>query len=183
MFKVIIFIIISITLAWISRASLRVIRSHGFYRFFAWEFITALVLLNLEYWFRNPFSANQLISWLLLLASLFVLAHGVHLLHVIGRPNSKKNLDAPLLGFEKTTALVTVGAYRYIRHRLYASLLYLAWGVFLKDPVMPALALTVAATLFLVATAKFEEAENAHLFGIAYEMYKNQTKMFVPFLF
>ena len=43
-------------LLYLSRASLRAPRSHGFYRFFAWESILALFLLNVTAWFRDPFS-------------------------------------------------------------------------------------------------------------------------------
>jgi protein-S-isoprenylcysteine O-methyltransferase Ste14 len=88
-----------------------------------------------------------------------------------------------MLEFEKTTSLVTVGAYRYIRHPLYSSLLFLAWGVFFKNPSWPGAILAVTATLFLVMTARMEEAEDVRFFGPAYQAYMKQTKMFIPFLF
>ena len=88
MLKLIIFAIASVIIIWVSWAPLQVRdrRSHGFFRFFAWESIVALILLNVEYWFTEPFSMPQLISWLLLCASLFLVAHGVRLLRVIGKP-------------------------------------------------------------------------------------------------
>jgi protein-S-isoprenylcysteine O-methyltransferase Ste14 len=43
--------------------------------------------------------------------------------------------------------------------------------------------LALAATLFLVATAKAEEAEDVRFFGASYRTYMKQTKMFIPFLF
>jgi protein-S-isoprenylcysteine O-methyltransferase Ste14 len=43
--------------------------------------------------------------------------------------------------------------------------------------------LALAATLFLVATARIEEAEDVRFFGAAYQEYMKQTKMFIPFLF
>jgi protein-S-isoprenylcysteine O-methyltransferase Ste14 len=49
---------------------------------------------------------------------------------------------------EKTTILVTTGAYRYIRHPLYSSLLFLAWGIFFKAPSWPGGLLALAATFF-----------------------------------
>jgi protein-S-isoprenylcysteine O-methyltransferase Ste14 len=88
-----------------------------------------------------------------------------------------------LVAFEKTTALVTTGAYSYIRHPLYSSLLFLAWGIFFKDPSWLGGLLALGATLFLVATARVEEAENLRFFGEAYREYMKQTGMFVPFLF
>jgi hypothetical protein len=65
MFRLIVFAVCSACLIYVSRASLRVPRSHGFYRFFAWEFILALILLNVDRWFHEPFSAHQIASWLL----------------------------------------------------------------------------------------------------------------------
>jgi protein-S-isoprenylcysteine O-methyltransferase Ste14 len=88
-----------------------------------------------------------------------------------------------MLDFEKTTSLVTTGAYRYIRHPLYSSLLFLTWGVFFKNPSWLGGLLGVMATSFLVATARIEEAEDIRFFGPAYRAYMNGTKMFVPFVF
>jgi protein-S-isoprenylcysteine O-methyltransferase Ste14 len=88
-----------------------------------------------------------------------------------------------MLQFEKTTTLVTVGAYRYIRHPLYSSLLSLTWGVFFKSPFWLGGILALLASCFLVATAKMEESENIRFFGAPYQAYMKQTKMFVPFLF
>ncbi len=51
MWKIIAFVVLSLVLVFISRSSLRAPRSHGFYRFFAWEFILALFLLNANVWF------------------------------------------------------------------------------------------------------------------------------------
>jgi len=183
MLKMIIFIVASAGVVYVSRASLRVPRSHGSYRFFAWEFIIALVLLNVERWFRNPFSVHQVISWFLLIVSIFLVVHGVHLLRIIGKPDEKRIGDVPIMGIEKTTALVTVGAFKYIRHPLYSSLLFGTWGVFFKGPSLLAGILALTATMFLTATAKVEESENTRFFGVAYQTYMKQTKMFIPFLF
>lgn len=180
--KLLFFIIASAGLAYVSRASLRIPRSHGFYRFWAWECLAGLFLLNADHWFRRPFSVPQLISWLLLLVSGFLVIHGVYLLRRRGRPDAQRH-DAPLIGFEKTTALVTEGVYRYIRHPLYSSLFFLGWGMFFKDLSWPGGGLAAAATLFLVVTAKIEETENSRFFGAAYQAYMRQTKRFIPFLF
>ena len=180
--KSIIFVVASAGILYFSRASLRSFGFHGFYRFFAWEAILALVLLNLDHWFYEPFSFTQIVSWLCLCLSLFLVIHGVQLLRMIGKPDDRRN-DTSLIGMEKTTTFVTVGAYRYIRHPLYSSLLFLAWGVFLKSPSWPGGSLAIAATAFLTATAKVEETENTHYFGFAYREYMKQTKMFIPFLF
>jgi protein-S-isoprenylcysteine O-methyltransferase Ste14 len=106
----------------------------------------------------------------------------VHLLRQLGKPDSQR-ADESLVGLEMTTTLVTVGAYRYIRHPLYSSLLLLAWGVYLKMPSLTGGLLAVLSTLLLVATARVEEAEDVRFFGPAYEVYRKQTKMFVPYVF
>jgi len=172
--KLIIFAVANAGILFVSWKPLRNPRSHGFYRFFAFESILVLFLLNVEHWFRGPFSAFQIVSWLLLLSSLVLAVHGFYLLRVIGRPKS---------GIESTTTLVKVGAYKHIRHPLYSSLLFFAWGVFFKDPSLLGGILAVAATAFLAATAKVEEVENLQKFGAEYAAYMKTTRMFIPFLF
>ncbi len=172
--KLAILVVVSVGIFIVSWQSLRNPRSHGFYRFFAFESILVLTLLNLEHWFVDPFSVKQIVSWLLLLCSAVLVAHGFYLLHAIGRPRS---------GIEDTTTLVMVGAYKYIRHPLYSSLLFFAWGVFFKNPSWLGGVLAIAASAFLVATAKVEELENIRNFGADYRIYMNKTKMFIPFLF
>lgn len=169
-------------LVWVSRASLAVPGSHGFFRFFAWEAILVLALLNVGLWFHDAFSWHQLISWFFLVVSALLAVAGVRLLSQRGEPDARRD-DVPLVAFEKTTALVTTGAYRHIRHPLYSSLLFLAWGIFFKAPSWFGGLLAVAATGFLVATARVEETENIRFFGETYRDYMNQTKMFIPFLF
>ena len=88
-----------------------------------------------------------------------------------------------MIWIEKTTHLVTNGAFMYIRHPLYSSLLLLAWGVFLKHPSSVGGGVVLGATVFLLATAKVEEAENIRYFGAAYRAYMQTTKMFIPFVF
>ena len=183
MLKLIIFFVASTGIVYVSRASLRVPRSHGFYRFFAFELIILLVLLNVGRWFSNPFSTYQVISWSLLLVSIFLVVHGVLLLRITGKPDEKRIGDVPLIGIEKTTALVTLGAFKYIRHPLYSSLLFGTWGIFFKGPSLLAGILALTATTFLLATAKVEETENIRFFGAPYQTYMKQTKMFIPFLF
>jgi len=133
MARIAIFLGISVAIVALSRRSIAHSRSHGFYRFFAFELLTALVLVNAPSWFHNPLSAPQLVSWSLGAASLALAIEGFRLLRVVGRPSSAAG-GASDLGFERTTQLVTVGAYRFIRHPLYSSLLALVWCAFLKQP-------------------------------------------------
>jgi len=176
------FILISLILLWVSRRPLRNFRSHGFYRFFAFEGVLALVLINQPYWFDEPFSLRQLLSWTLLICSVGFVIHGVQLLRIVGGRGDRQDMPENL-PFENTVKLVKVGLYRFIRHPMYASLLLLAWGAFLKNPVPLTVALTAATTLFLVVTAKVEERENLHFFGDQYQDYCRRSKMFIPFVF
>jgi protein-S-isoprenylcysteine O-methyltransferase Ste14 len=108
--------------------------------------------------------------------------HALALLRRSGRPDPDRQ-DVPLFEIERTTRLVTAGAYRYIRHPLYSSLLLLGWGIFFKDPRPLAALLAAAATRFLVATARADERECRRFFGADYEAYMKRTKRFIPFLF
>lgn len=175
--------VLSIGLVVISWPSLKNPRSHGYYRFFAWETILVLFLLNAEFWFHDPLSWNQIIAWSLLLLSLVPLTFGIHSLRTRGKPAKQREGDPSLLAFEKTTALVTTGIYRYIRHPLYSSLFLLTWGIFFKAPSLSGGLLATISTGFLVLTAKADEAECVHFFGAEYSQYMKNTKRFVPYIF
>lgn len=179
----VIFLLGTLLLVYISRASLRQPGSHGFYRFFAWEAILGLFGLNMEFWFDQPFAWNQIIAWTLLMVALIPLAFGVHSLRTRGRPVEQRAGDPSLLAFEKTTALVTSGIYHYIRHPLYSSLFLLTWGIFFKLPSWLGVLLAVTATGFLIATARADEAECTRYFGPQYQEYMKTTRMFVPYIF
>jgi len=184
--RLLVFACLSAALAYVSRASLNATRSHGFYRFFAWECIVGLFCLNfinLQQWFGDPFSVRQLISWFLLIACIVPAVHGAHLLRTKGRPDPERRHDPSLVGIETTTRLVTTGVFKYIRHPLYSSLLLLAWGVFFKHPCWLGGGVVLGAMGFLLATAKVEEAENIRYFGADYRAYMQRTRMFIPFVF
>jgi protein-S-isoprenylcysteine O-methyltransferase Ste14 len=174
MLKVMIFVLVSAGIAFVSWTSFRNPRSHGFWRFFAFESFLLLTLLNIEVWFTDPFSTLQIMSWLLLLSSAVFAVHGFYLLHTMGHPRG---------GIENTTALVRRGAYTYVRHPLYSTLLLSGCGVFFKDPSLLAGILFLATSIFVVATAKTEELENLKKFGGDYAAYMQTTKMFIPFVF
>jgi len=179
--RLIAFIAATAALIFVSRRTILSFRSHGFYRFLAWEAITALIFWNLPYWFSWPLSAMQLISWIVLIASLFVLWQGVSLLRRVKR--SGRRHDKELYDFERTSELVTSGIYRYIRHPLYASLLYLAIGACLKDVSWISVILLIMAVIALYATARSDEKECIEFFGQEYKDYMEGTKRFIPFIF
>ena len=185
--QLILFLVATGLIAYISRLSLHQPRSHGFYRFFAWETILILFLRNIPVWFSDPLAWNQLISWCLLIICCVPVILGVRMLKQAGQAPEKgttsQRQDEPLFEFEKTTSLVTRGIYRYIRHPLYSSLLLLAWGIFFKRPDWTGLLFVLAASLFLIITASIEEQENIRYFGPAYQEYMRHTRRFIPFLY
>jgi protein-S-isoprenylcysteine O-methyltransferase Ste14 len=167
----------------LSWRSLKDARTHGFYRFFAFELLLGLILWNAPLWWHDPLSWRQLAAWFLGAASIGLAIEGFRLLQVIGRPAPAK-IESANLTFENTTTLVMVGAYRWIRHPLYASLLALAWCAYLKNPLeLVSIVLTLGASGFLLATALVEEGENLKRFGASYTEYKKRTRRFIPFVF
>lgn len=176
-----IFILGTAILTFISCPALKRPKSHGFYRFFAWELLLISLLFNLAGWFEHPFAWHQLISWILLSISLALVISGGILLHRIGRLDASRN-DPALLGMEKTSRLVTTGLYRYIRHPLYSSLLFLGWGMFFKSPSWVDAGLVLLCTFFLLVTAHMEERENINFFGDEYIEYIQHSRMFIPYI-
>jgi len=173
MWRLVAFGAASLGIGLLSRKSLRDARSHGFYRFFAFEAIAALVLLNLRRWFAAPLSPRQLISYPLLAASAILPLHGFYVPRVVGKPKpGLAETENLIQGFENTSELVQTGAYRYIRHPLYASLLFLTWGAFCKAPSVPGTVLALVSSACLTATALIEEKENRRRFGPAYVAYE-----------
>lgn len=180
--RLFLFILISAFLAWVSRRPLKNRHSHGFYRFFAFEAVVAVVLLNHPYWFDDPFCLRQGFSWLLLVLSIVFVLAALALLRRHGGHEPRHAMPENLR-FENTVHLVEIGIYRYVRHPMYSSLFLLAWGACLKQPTLLPLGLAAAATLFLWLTAKNEEQENLDHFGPVYCDYRQRSKMFIPYLF
>jgi len=181
-YKIILFVTGTAALVWVSRNSLRSLHHHGFYRFFAWETILVLFILNAGYWFLDPSSPRQITSWLFLIISLVLIFLGVQTFRKAGQIDPDR-VDPALVGVEKTTRLVTTGIYRYIRHPFYSSLLFLGWGIFLKNVTWIGIILAALNTALLLIAARREENENKVYFGEKYSAYMQQTRMFIPYIF
>jgi protein-S-isoprenylcysteine O-methyltransferase Ste14 len=153
--------------------SIKYKRYHGIARFFAFESVFILVMLNHKVWFKNPVSLIQIISWVLLLLSVYVVITGYLLLKREGKPDSN---------FENTSLLVRSGIYGYIRHPLYLSIFLLGTGVMLKDTGTVQLILGVINLIAVWITASIEEKEMIAKFGDEYREYMKQTRMFIPFI-
>lgn len=169
-----IFILVSIGIIVFNWESLERIYCRGFFRFFVFEAIMGLILVNIDYWFSDPFSFLQIVSWILLCGSFAMAIHGFYLLGIIGKP--KRN-------FESTSVIIRAGAYKYVRHPLYCSLLLLALGTFFKQISVISSIILIIAIVFLIVTAKVEEHENMERFGTEYSIYLKLTRMFIPFVF
>jgi len=179
--RIIIFLALSVPIIIISWRTLFNIKSHGFYRFFSWECIVWLFASSYKYWFDNPFSINQIFSWILLMVSGYLVAAGVILLKKSGNPQRDRN-EKTLYQIEQTTELVEKGIYKYIRHPLYSSLLFLTWGIIFKNITFELILVAILSTTFLYLTAFFEEKECIIFFGDKYSEYMKKTKRFIPYV-
>ena len=172
---ILLFFLATLVFAWFTwRYAIVNPRRQGPYRFVAFEGITALVLLNWRPWFVDVLSPVQIVSFTALAISAYLPIAAVILL---------KRRGAPQGHFEYTTELVTTNLYRYIRHPMYASLLFLGAGAWLKQPLYwPAAIVFVIVVAALFLTARAEEEEMIETFGEPYRAYMRTTKRFIPFV-
>ena len=176
------FAIATVPVVWLSWRSLKSPKNHGFYRFFSWECILWLFVWQIPVWFRDLLSWHQILSWIILVASCYPVLAGVYELKKANRIDQKRD-DPSLFGFESTTHLVTTGIFNYIRHPMYASLLFLAWGIAMKNPDPVSIIVAGFATILLYLTAIMEEKEDIRFFGEEYQAYMKRSKRFVPWIF
>ncbi len=179
--RIVIFLILSIPITVLSWRTLFNIKSHGFYRFFSWECIVWLFVSDYKCWFDNPFSVTQIFSWILLFVSVYLVITGMITMKKMGK--QEKNLNrSTLYQFEQTTELIENGIFHYIRHPLYSSLIFLTWGIFLKNPTFELVIVTMLSTVFLYFTAIYDEKECIGYFGDKYIDYMKRSKRFIPFV-
>ena len=172
--SLVLFLFLSLAVVAASRHAWCARLAYGLYRFVALETLAVLVALNAGRWFRDPLSIPQICSWSLFVIATALAAHGIYVLRAVGRASARI--------MEDTHVVVRSGAYRYIRHPLYSSLILFGWGVFLKGVDVFGAILAGAVTAFLVATARSEEGHNRARLGPAYAAYRERTKMFIPFV-
>lgn len=178
----IVFILLSIPIFFLSLKSLRNVKSHGFYRFFCWEAILVLLIFKIKFWFTNPFSYHQIISWIMLTVSIGLVLSGIIMLKLKGnQTQNRKNTE--LFSFEKTTQVIDSGIFKYIRHPMYSSLLFLTWAIYLKNPDWILLPAALFSSLFIILMAKADERECIDFFGEKYVEYKKKTNGLFHFYF
>jgi protein-S-isoprenylcysteine O-methyltransferase Ste14 len=171
--KGIIFLVVSSVIFAKFRKELFAFHRHGPYMFVAAEGLLVLFILNGGAMFRNPFEARQVVAWVLMLISLELAILGFYALKAYGEAATD---------WEDTTRVVQEGVFRYIRHPLYVSLMFLSGGMLLKDLSLPAGLAFVATFSLLVAASIVEERENLAKFGDPYRKYMLHTKRYVPMI-
>jgi protein-S-isoprenylcysteine O-methyltransferase Ste14 len=182
MVKVLLFASLSLPIIALSWRNLFRPETHGFYRFLSWECVILLFVFCYKTWFADPLSMHQIFSWIFLVISLYLVIVAVILIHRVGKPGMKRN-EKDLYSFERTSELVTTGIYKYIRHPMYTSLLFLTWGIYLKNPTVLLLVPAILSSVFLYLTALIDEKECIRYFGDRYLEYMKGSKRFVPFVF
>lgn len=171
----------TVFLTYVSRNALRIPKSHGFYRFFAWELMLIMIVLNMDGWYSAPLTIDQIICGIFMAISLLLVVISYESLRLHGKQSDSRS-DLHLMPFEKTTELVTSGIYRFIRHPMYSSLIFLDWGLFFKQMSWLSGILALLACILLVIASFAEENENIHYFGEKYQEYMKHSKRFLPFL-
>lgn len=171
--KVMVYLFFAILIVIYFRSALRSVRSHGFYVFFGFESLLALIFLNIEFWSSHNVSWLGILNHVLMAAAAFIALSSFYGLKKHGKPEE---------GWEETTVLITQGIFKYIRHPLYSSLMLASLGVLLKHFSLAAGFVFLFAVGSLFAASLVEEKENLEKFGNLYHRYKKGSKRFVPFL-
>jgi protein-S-isoprenylcysteine O-methyltransferase Ste14 len=171
--KIIVFLIIALLIFIKFKPALRSVNSHGFYVFFAFEFLLALLFFNIGFWMVKFLSLYQTLSWIFLASSAFIALSGFFCLKKYGKPEDE---------WENTTLLINKGIFRYIRHPLYLSLILLCIGILFKNATTIPLFLCSICILFLIIASLVEERENLTKFGDTYTDYMKSTRRYFPFV-
>ncbi|MBU2887522.1 hypothetical protein KO507_17285 [Gilvimarinus agarilyticus] len=172
-----IFVVTSLALTWLCRRQLRNPKCHGFYRFFAFELLLVLAVVNIHPTEMDFFSPLGTIAGGFTLASLMVAFLGYKALQKAGVTDRHQPENFP---FENTQQVVTWGIYAYIRHPMYASLILLGIGLLLHGITPLTGGLLTGVCVFVWLAAKTEEQESLAFFGQPYAEYQRQSKMLVP---
>ena len=81
------------------------------------------------------------------------------------------------------TGLITTGPYRLVRHPIYLGLAIIALGQALAFASWPALTIVLSAIVPTFAwRARTEEKLLGRIFGERYAVYRQRTRMIIPYL-
>lgn len=180
--SLLIFVLLSSILAYCCRKQLLNPHCHGFYRFFVFEGILLLAVMNVDPGNPNLFTPLRIASGGLMLLSLACVIAALKQLREQGGEHKRDNTPENF-AFENTEQLVTSGIYHYIRHPMYSSLLLLNWGLYLQAPSLITLGIPLMVSFMLFITVKVEERENLEFFGATYARYQQHSRKLIPFIF
>ncbi len=171
--KPLLFAIAAVLLLIAFRRHVRRVGQPEFFIILTFELLLILLFLNIDYWFDHPTRPGQIISWFLLVASIVLALGGWYGIKKIGQPMAR---------LKGGPHLVTQGVFRYVRHPLYSSLMFLGTGIYLKHASLPALAILLLICVFAIAAALLEEKKCLQTFGDVYTSYMKATRRFIPFI-
>lgn len=88
-------------------------------------------------------------------------------------------LEHPNPTTEPTPTVITKGAYGWVRHPAYFTILLLIWGY--PDLTADRLLLNLLFTLWIIVGTIFEERDLVELFGEDYRVYQRTVPMLIPY--
>ncbi len=80
-------------------------------------------------------------------------------------------------------ALVTHGPYKFLRHPIYASIIYFSWSILISYPCLRVLLAVILISGGLFLRMVFEEKELLKTYPEVYEAYSKKAKRIIPYLF
>jgi len=109
---------------------------------------------------------------------IFVLGAGIGLWAISHHKRGNFNIQPKL---KEGCTLVTSGAYNYIRHPMYTSVIVMMFGVLVSTPILLEFLFFISLIFVLVLKAKREEVLWCR-HDKAYIEYRNRTKLFIPYI-
>lgn len=83
----------------------------------------------------------------------------------------------------QTPPLQTSGWHKRVRHPLYFFTFLTIWGIFLWRPTLSILISDICISVYTLIGIRWEEKKLMQVYGKAYETYKNDVPMIIPFLY
>ena len=79
--------------------------------------------------------------------------------------------------------LITTGPYHFVRHPIYAALIYFFWACLIPFPVIKTIVTVLLITVGLLIRSFLEEKFLIQKYGQQYINYSKHTKRIIPFIF
>ena len=127
--------------------------------FFQWKFIPQQQIIQVSF-------LSNLVGFLIIIIALIIL-----LVAIIDLGRNLSPFPSPI----KNSSLVTKGIYRYMRHPMYYSLIFISFGVFITKLSIYYLFLSISLVLIIKLKIALEEKYLNNKFK-NYLLYKNKVK-------